>query len=622
MKINNYFLNNTRVYFLLLSIYFVGGLATIIASKLVGINKYHIGIAFLIGSLLTLLVSPTTKSKFLTIKDEKIYFKVSTILYCFVYVFSFMCFFQSLPYYTRGLDYFVSLSVICIIICFQILSSTDLNRKQIVIILLEIFLVSINVSSTSFFLFPNLQGNDATFHEQFLNEALSRANLNGTGSIYYEFPVFHIVLLSISELIGINLKNSFFLLSLFEIVMSIFVYLLASKIFENRIGLIAFLLYSMSDYFISARIQVAPSFFAVVYIMMLLYFFIAKKKSESNIAIFLVTFFLLVFSHPLSTLILVFSFILYFIISKNRENSVATLSMTILLVTATISKWIYSFGTGGGFFGGDFFGNVVFSFKQALTNVDMEANIGQATFAPNLDWTSVALADMGYSILIVLALVGCLVSIQNKTFIEKDSFKFSLLVLLMIPVPYVLTLSFPSSIPARWFIVLELILSIGGGAGLYFIYSSINKSKFKSITYIILGFMVFFMITSPVANSDSPIYSKEIASRSGFYDSELSSAKFVNLYHSTNFSTNSKFIHQINRSQAQFEHFINPNESISYNKNLLIIRNYDMDNGFTIPYFGSQNKLLEVIPANKQFVTHIQNIHKVYDNNNVKMYLN
>jgi len=160
-------LGNLRMYPIFLSIYIIGGIAAIILSLIEGLNREQIGLAFLMGSILTMAIAHIHKSQDgeSTWLPNKYLFKVSITIWLFVFIFSLIPLLDSLKTYYLSLPYFISICVMSLIISYQILASHKLSKLEIFIILAEISLLAIYLSVSFIFLFPSLSGgNDAYFH--------------------------------------------------------------------------------------------------------------------------------------------------------------------------------------------------------------------------------------------------------------------------------------------------------------------------------------------------------------------------------------------------------------------------------------------------------------------------
>ena len=73
---------------------------------------------------------------------------------------------------------------------------------------------------------------------------------------------------------------------------------------------------------------------------------------------------------------------------------------------------------------------------------------------------------------------------------------------------------------------------------------------------------------------------------------------------------------------VESKNYIDPGNSTTFSKGIIILRNYDIEKGFTIPLFGSKGKLLDIIYPDKNFTDFISYSNEIYNNGNLKMYFN
>jgi len=147
-------------------------------------------------------------------------------------------------------------------------------------------------------------------------------------------------------------------------------------------------------------------------------------------------------------------------------------------------------------------------------------------------------------------------------------------------------------------------------------------SKYKFITVLISAITIFFMITSPIVNPNNQLYAKELSGRSALIQSEIEAAEFINWLNPREIHANSKYIYFINMNYGDYKNLINPDKPDTYRSGLVILRNYDLEKGFTIPLFGAKGKLLEVIYPSEEFYKFLNNSIKMYENGEVRIYYN
>lgn len=592
-------------------------------------NKEHVGLAFLFGGILSFL--GVGYNKLQMSKEEKKgvsrFIKVTFIIWLFLSVFSVIIFINSKQNYYLPLKYFLVVSLAATIILIQILFPKQPSKSEVYVILLEIFILSGIVSGSFLFLFPGPYGNDASYHVGFIKNIIATGNLGGYPGSYQNYPGYHLLFVFIGLITETSLKVTQFIIAIIQILFSIFIFMLTRKIFNDKAALISTLFVTLSPYLLISRYYYFPNAFSVIFFTLILYlFFYPNAKTAAFVLLLIIVFAAIVFTHPLTPAILIVAFLAIFTVSKLLKLEKINVSARIILFMSvfTLGWWMRPIGTQR-----DLFSGLILSIKNALETVDYAA-VERATLAPLYNWTDIVLIDLGFTTLILLAIAGTFyslrdvcISTQTKKLTQNQEkvFTLSVVTLLFIPIPYILTLIYPNSLPARWFPFIEVLASMFAGVSVLFIFHKISKYKLQSTVFLILFYaLIFFMITS-VANPNSQLYAKELSGRSALTESEISAGNFINSLHLQQIHANSKYIAFVNRRLANPRDFINPNDPSTYNSGLLVVRNYDLEKGFIIPLFGSKGKLLEIIYPNEEFYASINKSNKIYENGKVILYL-
>jgi len=249
----------------------------------------------------------------------------------------------------------------------------------------------------------------------------------------------------------------------------------------------------------------------------------------------------------------------------------------------------------------------------------------QATLSPLYNWGDILLYDLGFALLMAFGICGALLILKmsEKNKFEVNNLKdrrilFSSVALILVPIPFVLTLIIPNSLPDRWFVFITVFLGFFAAITLYLYARLLNKYAFLVI--IVIQSIIFFSITTPISNQNSQIYSEDLSSRFSNTLSEMKAIDFFkNMVNVTTISANSLFLRPINISLFTDEHFLDPTKT-AYKDQVLIVRNYDMDKGFTIPLWGEQGLLLKTIYPTKDFIAYTDHVDKFYENGEVRAF--
>lgn len=620
-------LKNIRNIFLI--IYFFGGVLAILISIKYGFNREMVGIIFLFGTLLSFIIQ--FKPKLIKHASESInkpfsrFVTIGLILWVVLSSASIVVLSLKNQIYTLPLVYFVLISFLVFIISLQIFYSKK-HYYDHYIIILEILILSSIVSASYLFLFPGPYGNDASYHISAISSILYSGNMNEIVGHYSDYPLFHLMLTNIILITGVSLKIAQFVLAIIQIMFLMFMYSISKKIFNNEIALISILLLSFTTYLTVPKYSYFPGSFSSIFLMLILYFFFNPSSNNFLIMKLLLIFSFLVsiFIHPLTPLIVI-SVLSIFFISVNIMKFASikiSYSFIFLIVIATLSKWMSPLKNGS-----NLFSILVNSIENALMKSEsITDSVGKVTLSSLHNFSDVVLYDLGFILVLFFGILGAFLilnsNVQTKLndYAEKQIL-LAIATLVLIPIPYALAIFFPQSLPARWFPFIEVFAGLLGSISIYSIYHQLYHTKLKYISSIILVIIVFFSITSPIVNPNSIIYAQTFSNRAALTQSETNAANYVNSF--VNISEvhgNSKYIHFINRSIANPNHYLNPEMPKSYQSGIILFRKEDAKSGFVIPLFGHKNKLLEIIYPTSDFYNRLCYENKIYDNKNVIIY--
>ena len=101
---------------------------------------------------------------------------------------------------------------------------------------------------------------------------------------------------------------------------------------------------------------------------------------------------------------------------------------------------------------------------------------------------------------------------------------------------------------------------------------------------------------------------------------ELNASVFIHQYTDIEqLKGNSKFISNV-IPNSTMKQYVNPEKPDTYNSGLIVLRQYDLKKGFTIPLFGANKKLLDIIYPNEEFYKYINSTNEIYDNGDLYIY--
>ena len=630
---------NMNVYDYFMLAYVIAGIGAILLSYKYGLNREDVGIVFLIGSILSIVISIGIRQKDENIQiqtgEKSYFFKISLMVWMCLAVFSIFIFLNSRQNYYLPLIYFLSISLMAVIISMQIMIHQKLSKIKTCIIFIEIIILSSILSASFLLLFPTPYGNDSLIHIGFISHILNTGSIENyvDAGRYHEYPIYHILFAETMTLSNIDNNMALLILGQVQILFLLFVLIICQRLFNIKAGLLSVLLISLATYLLIPKYTHFTGSFSVIFYMMFIYFllFHSDSKTYSISILMLVTITTLNFIHPLIPIIVIFTMLITLICCNILKlNFRLKTSFVFFNIIIMLYQWMRPGQNGEGFLE-----TTVGSIKSIF---GVERSVTQATLSPFYNWASIVLYELGFIILILFGIAGALTFIRynlrqegKAIYLQERGILLSLITLIFIPVPYFLALVYPNSLPARWFPYIEVLIGIFAGSILMAYYNELLKSKFRYMIFVIIFILIFFLITSPIANPNSQIYSKELSSRSALTSSEEEGLKFVKIdyindtkpdYANDSVKGNVGYIYYFywfiptDRSRL-----IDPRDTKTFSNGLILIRDYDINNGFTIPLWGTKGLLLEVVPPTAQFINTLNAKNKIYSSQSVNIYL-
>lgn len=327
-------LEKIKIYHIMLSIYLIGGILAVLLSMIYKFNRQQIGFAFIIGSLISLLISQNFQiSNFYKQEKENFhFFKSSIILWIYVVLLSVIIFLNSMQNYYLPLTYFISITTLSLIIVFQILIPQKLTKSKINVILIEIIVLSTVIASSFLFLFPGPYGNDSSFHIEFISNILRYGNIEYSNAGQYQiYPIYQILFAETILLPNLDIKIAMFVLAFGQILFLLFIFLICNKLFNSKIALISTLLISISTNMIVPRYYFFPGSFSVMFFIFFLYLYLVNISEFRSDFIMMTVLIISNFVHPLLPFIVLLSLLVIFICIKIFKLNLKTQPSLIFL---------------------------------------------------------------------------------------------------------------------------------------------------------------------------------------------------------------------------------------------------------------------------------------------------
>lgn len=614
--------------------YILGGLIAIIISNVYGFNREVIGVVILLGAIIPffLQIKPQLYNQ-ICCGDENYsvsnFNKIAFIIWLCLSLLSVVISSYSKNDYHLPLIYFIVIVSAILIISLQIFHSNGVRKYEVYLILFEIILISLIIATSYIYLFPEAYGNDSSYHVNYITSILESGNIGNYEGYYVNYPFYHILYSNTLLISNTSIKFVQFMLAFVQIIFLLFIFTISNRLFNHEIALLSTLLASISTNLIVPRYMHFPGTFTSIFFVLIIFLYFSQYVQNRNDVVhmkslLIFSFLALVFSHPLTPAITIGALFTFFVTIKLLKFTNIKFNVSLMLITIilTIMRWMQTTKTGQ-----NLFSNFVLSIKNAFEkDSNISESVSQATLTSLYDFKEILLYDLGFVMILFLGIIGAFLILKlyyhNKfDWTGEKRFVLAVTTLVFVPIPYALAIVYPQSLPARWFPFIEIFSTIFAGVALYSIFQNMKNSNLKYVIHLMIIFIVFFSITSPIANPNNHIYSTNVSTRAALMQSEINAANFVNTFiDESTIRGNSKYLHFINRDIANTNHFINPLLNQSYQKGTIVIRDEDLDKGFIIPLYGSKNKLLDIISPNDIFNETLNGCNNMYYNKEVNIY--
>ncbi len=508
------------------------------------------GLAFLAGAFVYLHLRKSHRIKSLDIdlgtsKGENTHKKVLLLLNAiFLLCFSASIYILHQAIYIRPPIYFILVIAAYLSIFIEILY---INKEgpACYLNILKVILLSLSFRAGRYFSFATIPGVDTQFHLRLANLISELGHIPGSETLqtkYIYTPLWHVLVSSTGILLDADSsKTLFFSIVLpFVIIMSLFSFLIVKKIAANvQTGLIALLFVNIADMFLVKGLTNIPTSSLVHCLFFLILFCLMQEKNNTIFSAFiLLSIFSIVLTHQLSTfcvLIIFFSLLVSkhvynFLLSRFelKDNEVKKLPLNIntTMFTFFLVFLVFYWSTMGEG-GTTFFGGMVGRLKGSISRMFAEYTSAcpyTNVFATFDIWSNL-LYNLGYSILLGLAVVGLLLWLNHK-YISLTRFAYVIAVVSLFAVIYVGTyigLGY-MFIPHRFISFLEVFLVILAAYSVYVIYRAYRQPGSRIFVCFVVAALIFFMVTTPYVNRTDAIYCNERVYREDYTSSEVASA--------------------------------------------------------------------------------------------------
>ncbi|MDW5562375.1 MAG: hypothetical protein SA339_04040 [Methanomassiliicoccus sp.] len=519
--------------------FIIAKVATIFLSCFIAFSVFFDFLLYAILGMLLLISSIAwlaLRNKFIldnsNVNDSSRPFMVLSIVFFILITYSIILLYTRQLVYYRPFEYFIIISIISGILSLEIICLP--SKKHALAVIPQIIILASILVFSQVSLYPTVVGMDTWFHQMVTMKMISIGSIP-SGTSYSMLPIFHLDIGTAILVTGLNYNiASVISVGIFRIIFdTLVVYGLGKHLFNERIGLLASLFLSVTNYHINMSIWPIPNALGFIYVIAIIFLVIIFKDKKSTSATLLVLLFMiiLVMTHTIAAVCLAV-FLLAWIASngyytlivariKNNKNS---FGLFLLLISLMLGWWAYA--SGSSLYNLTSWVKWGFS-RDYLAQVAVPLENTLRAYTESIPFEEKIFTNLGFFIFSSLAYFGYLCMI-SRNYKKSNIFSFALSGAIIFLIPFITTITDKSLIEGRWFSLAVILGAVPLAISISISVSTIKNKKVKlGMLSIVTLLFTFMMIMSPLANIDGPILSSDTSIRSAFTTGEMIGASFV-----------------------------------------------------------------------------------------------
>ncbi|ACS91107.1 hypothetical protein [Thermococcus sibiricus] len=468
-------------------------------------------------------------------------FTLLSVTFFSLLILSSLTFYYREQAYVRPESYFYLLSLAVAIVFAQALLLRNSSRWVKLTLFAEVLFIPLSFVLTQQTLYKTVLGRDPWAHWIFVEEIARRGYIplyNEVPIPYVKMPNFHLLIVSGIVLTDLKYKWADLLFAGMPtlILLMLVAYLYSKKLFGGKVALASILLVAISDNVLDiAGKSIIPNSVGVALAFLIFYLVYFRSLNDSKIKFLAVLLSIsLVLMHTVSFSLLIWQVVVVSILAlvfKEKEAKEYLTFLGFLIVLAFFEWALYS---------GFYLKGLTAIFKQLFIHgFDVERYEARLP----VSFLDVLMARLGMLLYFAIAGISLL---RMFILLFKNKFRDKLMLSNVVStggiVAGVATFLNPtlSQISHRFWYYGEVLSSAFVGSLLDYFGKDSNWRKILSIIFIAL--LGVLMLRANVANDDNPLV-PQYSIRTGWYDSEISTAKFVTTHSSLPVATDIDFQH-------------------------------------------------------------------------------
>lgn len=458
------------------------------------------------------------------------YFLILASTFFFLFSYSLIILYNRSMVYERPIGFFVLISIMSGILALE--TSFLPSRKYSFLVLAQVIILGLGLSTSQMTLYPNVIGVDPWYHQSFVEAIINWGNIP-PGVLYSALPMFHLSITIPMQVMDIDYKLASILsISAILVVVNVLTtYCLGRHFFNEKVGLMAALLLTISNYHINMSLMPIPNYFGFILIIVLVYLLVKfwKDKPPALFGLVALLMSVIIMTHVLAavfTTIVLLSWSIASIIFSKSGNGVTPKYILPITVAFLVVSFIWlTFTTG--------YGQILVDYIQSGLNIDYFSRVPDPTTEFMHDYLSKIpleqrlFEQLGIYICSIFALIGYLYMVSKKRD-DLSIYAFAMSGIAIVIIPFTSTIVGISVLGERWFAFAQIMGAIPLTVAILSIIRLPKKKRVRTIALATLTIILTLaMILSPTANIDSPILSSHTSVKPAYTTSELTAAIYA-----------------------------------------------------------------------------------------------
>ena len=445
--------------------------------------------------------------------------------------------------YFRPWYYFILVAIGFTLLIFQTLI-LKYTVRNVLFTISKLLLLSISFRASRFFTFPEIPGADTHFHLR-LSQSILNSGYVPTNEIYSQYiytPFWHIYDVVQSLMFNLDIGSILFIFASIAIVAITFLtYVIGEELFDFRVGLITAIFVNMADMiFVRTLTNINTSLLVMIYFLVLILCFFHRERVFFGIAISMVL--CMFWTHQLSVFAVWLAIIGFYLCllaykrgfftwlnsalhNNNRVLPYPNTPFTVFTVIYMIFFWtmMRPESSESSFFAGmtrRLKGSLDRMINEYLSSGDLQTSVYEDLFT-SIDILDALLYNLGYAILVCLALVGMIFVMKKISDQKKMGMLLSAGILFVVIYPGTFIGLNQLFIPHRFLSILELVFIPFSAFSLLMFFRSCHS---RGMNIVFSGFvllLLFLLITTPYVNRNDPLYAQGEVHRTEMMYAEL-----------------------------------------------------------------------------------------------------